>query len=129
MEKNILFIAFLVGFFGDLVLQFLSNRGLGGPTGAGLNDYFKQHGNIESLFIAGGMMVLFYGILNVFKSPLKNEMKTYAFIALYAIILDLIFREFMIFPSLKGYYSYLNYFWSGFWQVFSMFLVLFIYFN
>jgi hypothetical protein len=114
--------AFLVGFFGDATLQVISPR-LGGPTGWGLNQYFEQHGKAEALFIAGGMMALFYMIyLYVFKLP-----PTYLYMIIYGIILDLLFRQFRIFPSLDGYYEYLNYFWSGFWQAFSMVLPLFFY--
>ena len=114
--------AFMVGFVGDATLQVISPR-LGGPTGWGLTQYFEQHGKAEALFTAGGMMALFYIIyLYVFKLP-----PTYLYMIIYGIILDLLFRQFTIFPSLKGYYEYLNYFWSGFWQAFSMVLPLFIY--
>lgn len=114
-------ISFLVGFFGDLTLQLASPR-LGGPTGWGLTPYFKQHGKAESLFIAGGMMALFFIIyLYVFRLP-----PNYVYLAIYGIVLDLLFRWFRIFPSLDGYYGYLNYFWSGFWQAFSMILPLLV---
>jgi hypothetical protein len=33
----------------------------------------------------------------------------------------------MLFPSLKGYYNNLNYFWSGFWGAIPMIIPLFIY--
>jgi hypothetical protein len=122
--KNLLEIAFYVGFIGDALLQIFTKMGLGGQTGAGLNGYFLNHGSIESLFIAGGMMVLFYSLFMLTKLPMN-----YLNIAIYGVLLDLVFRIFMIFPSLKGYYSYLNYFWSGFWQVFSMLLPLLIYNN
>ena len=114
--------AFLVGFFGDATLQVISPR-IGGPTGWGLNQYFDQHGKAESLFIAGGMMAFFFMIyLYIFKLP-----PNYLYLAIFGIILDLLFRQFRIFPSLDGYYSYLNYFWSGFWQAFSMVLPLFFF--
>jgi hypothetical protein len=114
--------SFLVGFFGDLILQISSPR-LGGPTGWGLTPYFKQHGKAESLFIAGGMMALFY-ILYLYVFRLKLN---YLYLAIYGIVLDLLFRWFRIFPSLDGYYGYLNYFWSFFWEAFSMVLPLFIF--
>jgi len=114
--------SFLVGFFGDASLQILSPI-FGGKTGWGLTPYFKQHGRAESLFIAGGMMALFYMIyVYIFKLPLN-----YVYLAIYGIILDLLFRWFRIFPSLDGYYEYLNYFWSGFWEAFSMMLPLAVY--
>jgi len=109
--------SFLVGFFGDLTLQIISPR-FGGPTGWGLTPYFKQHGKAESLFIAGGMMALFYIIyLYVFRLP-----PNFVYLAIYGVVLDLLFRWFRIFPSLDGYYGYLNYFWSTFWEAFSMVL-------
>jgi hypothetical protein len=114
-------ISFLVGFFGDLTLQIASPR-IGGPTGWGLTPYFKQHGKAESLFIAGGMMALFF-IIYLYIFRLKPN---YLYLAIYGIILDLLFRWFRIFPSLDGYYEYLNYFWSGFWQAFSMILPLLV---
>lgn len=114
--------AFLVGFFGDATLQIISPK-LGGPTGWGLKEYFEQHGKAESLFIAGGMMALFFMIyIYVFKLP-----PNYVYLAIYGVLLDLLFRKLVIFPSLDGYYKYLNYFWSGFWQAFSMVLPLFVY--
>jgi len=119
---RILFIAFLTGFIGDILLQTGVKMGLGGPTGWGLKEYFKQHGSMESLFIAGGMMVLFYGIYIALKLPLN-----YMCILLYGIFLDILFRHFMIFSSLEGYYSYLTPFWSEFWEAFSMLLPLIIY--
>jgi len=114
MDTNLFIIAFFVGFFGDLFLQ-LSGLDYG------LKEYFKQHGKTESLFIAGGMMFLFYFIHNSLGLPF-----TYEYLILNGIIMDLIFRQFRIFPSLDGYYSNLNYFYTGFWQAFCMCLPLFI---
>ena len=112
----------LVGFIGDFLLQCGVNLGLGGPTGWGLKEYFIQHGPAESLFIAGGMQSLFYIIyFYILKGP-----RSYLFLGIYGIILDLLFRIFKIFPSLNGYYNYFNYFSAGFWEAFSMILPLFI---
>ena len=118
----LLSIACLVGIFGDLFLQTLVNKGFGGPTGWGLKEYFAQHGPVESLFIAGGMMVLFYSIFIFLKLPMN-----YTYLAIFGIILDILFREFMIFPSLKGYYTSLNYLQSTVAEAVSMVLPLFIY--
>ena len=46
---NIIGIACLVGFFGDAILQLATKYGMGGPSGWGLNEYFKQHGSPELL--------------------------------------------------------------------------------
>jgi len=116
--------AFIAGFVGDASLQIATKKlNMGGPTGWGLKEYFKQHGTTESLFIAGGMMTLFYIIyLDVLNLPLN-----YMYLAIYGVILDFIFRKFIIFPSLKGYYQHLNYFWSAFWGAVPMIIPLFVY--
>jgi hypothetical protein len=44
-HMNIIAIAVLTGFFGDLLLQLGTQKlHLGGPSGWGLIPYFKQHG-------------------------------------------------------------------------------------
>lgn len=109
----------LVGFFGDVLLQLMVKKG---GKDWGLKGYFEQHGSVESLFIAAGMMSLFAVIyIYLLKLPLKWE-----YLIIYGIVLDLIFRVFMIFPSLKGYYSHLNYFWSAVWGAIPMLLPLMI---
>lgn len=121
-EKNckLLLIAFMTGFFGDFILQRLVKNGYGNW---GLSPYFKQHGENESLFIAAAMMYLFYALyFYVFQLPFKIE-----YLAVYGIILDYIFRKTMLFPSLKGYYNNLNYFWSAFWGAIPMILPLIIF--
>jgi len=117
---NIVSISCITGFVGDALLQLGVSLGMGGSDGWGLKPYFKQHGSIESLFIAGGMMTIFYVIYALFFQF------TYTGLAVYGIVLDLIFRETMLFPSLQGYYNHLNYFWSGFWGAVPMMLPLFI---
>lgn len=111
----------IIGFLGDAGLQFLTKiMNMGGKTGWGLNPYFKQHGTVESLFIAGGMMAIFYIIyFFIFNLPVS-----YYYLALYGVILDYIFRVTMLFPSLVGYYNHLNYFWSAFWGAIPMILPL-----
>ena len=119
---NIVSIAVLTGFFGDLLLQFFTKyTNLGGSTGWGLISYFEHHGSGEALCIAAGMMGLFY-ILYLFFLPLD-----YTFLALYGIVLDLLFRKTNLFPSLKGYYAHLNYFWSAVWGAIPMMLPYFIF--
>jgi len=119
---NIVLIACIVGFVGDASLQLGSHFGLGGPTGWGLNDYFKQHRSAESLFIAGGMMSIFYVLLILSKLPIN-----FLTLAIYGVLLDLIFRKFMVFGSLKGYYNYFNYFWSAVWAIIPMWIPFAIY--
>ena len=120
---HLLSISSLTGFLGDALLQFLTkNMGLGGQSGWGLKSYFKQHGSIEALFVASGMMSLFY----VFYLFILGLQPTLYSLAIYGIILDLLFRKTMWFPSLKGYYNHLNYFWSAFWGAIPMILPLLI---
>lgn len=115
-------IACATGIVGDSLLQLGVANGLGGPTGWGLKDYFKQHGRAESIFIAGGMMVIFFLILICMRLPI-----TFIVLAIYGVLLDLLFRETMIFKSLKGYYEYFNYFWSAVWGAIPMMMPLLIY--
>ena len=114
-------IACFTGFIGDAMLQALTKFwGMGGKTGWGLIEYFRLHGAAESMFIASGMMTLFYVLyLVVFGFPAK-----WYYLGIYGIIIDLIFRKTMLFSSLTGYYQQLNYFWSGFWGAIPMIMPL-----
>jgi hypothetical protein len=115
--------ATLTGFIGDASLQLLTSKGLGGPTGWGLNSYFSQHGPIESLFIAAGMMAVFYIVyMYILKLPLKPT-----YLAVYGIVLDYLFRRFRLFPSLDGYYHHLNYIESAIWGAIPMVIPFFMY--
>ena len=57
--SRLLTISCFTGFGGDAMLQYLTQF-MGGESGWGLKEYFEQHGSMEALFIAGGMMTLFY---------------------------------------------------------------------
>jgi uncharacterized membrane protein YvlD (DUF360 family) len=115
----------VVGFFGDATLQLLTYNGMGGSDGWGLNSYFKQHGRAESMFIASGMMGLFYLIYMYLHCKFGLPLNIWC-LALYGIILDLIFRKLKIFQSLDGYYNSLNYFWSAIWGIIPM-IIPFLY--
>ena len=120
---DLIVISCIAGFVGDALLQFGSKvLKLGGQTGWGLKSYFAQHGPSESVFIAGGMMTVFYIIYLYFLSFPIN----YVYLAIYGIILDFIFRKTEIFPSLRGYYGYFNYFWSAVWGAIPLMLPLLI---
>ena len=106
MKKELIEIACLTGFLGDIMLQIMSKF----TSGWGLKPYFKQHGSVESTFIAGGMMALFFIIYDLTRLPI-----TWYYLGIYGILLDLLFRITMLFPSLKGYYNHLSYFESGIW--------------
>lgn len=119
--SDLISIACLTGFVGDATLQFLTQF-MGGPTGWGLKPYFKLHGKAESLFIAAGMMSLFYVIyIYIIRLPI-----TLFNLAIYGIVLDFIFRKMRLFPSLDGYYKSLNYFWSAFWGALPLMMPLII---
>ena len=119
MDGNLLASACLTGFFGDAGLQILTKKfNLGGPSGWGLKPYFALHGSAEALFIAAGMMTIFYVAYLAFL-PVN-----WIYLAVYGIILDLFFRKTMLFSSLTGYYGHLNYFWSAFWGAVPMLMPL-----
>ena len=112
--------AMWVGFFGDMALQWAVGPGkMGGPTGWGLKEYFAQHGQGESLFIAAGMMGIFYAAYLATGWPVNLTT-----MAIYGFVLDVVFRKWMLFPSLKGYYSALSFFWSTFWGALPMVMPL-----
>jgi hypothetical protein len=106
-----------VGIAGDALLQLAV-----GPLRLGnwgLVPYFAQHGRAESMTIAGGMMALFYALYALAGLPW-----TYACLALYGILLDLLFRWTRIYPSLDPYYRHLGYAASAFWGAIPMMLPL-----
>tara|TARA_B110000285_G_C15131837_1_gene624119 strand:+ start:1068 stop:1427 length:360 start_codon:yes stop_codon:yes gene_type:complete len=103
--------AFIIGMIGDFFLQQIVNYHPKGDF-AGLKSYFEIHGVFESLLIAGGMMY-FFGIL----FDLTKQPKTFFNLAIYGTILDILFRQFRLFPSLDGYYNALTPFQSIIWAV------------
>jgi len=116
-------IACIVGMLGDMILQIGANKfHMGREDNWGLKSYFLQHGSLESIFIAGGMMTFFY----ILYYTIGIEF-TYIRLIIYGIILDYVFRKFRLFPSLDGYYEYFNYFWSGVWGAIPMIIPLMIY--
>lgn len=127
--ERLTILSFIVGFIGDALLQIGSIRlGMGGPTGWGLKGYFKQHGHAESMCIAGGMMIFFYIVYALFSSILPDALPfDLLHLAIYGVLLDLLFRKTMVFPSLKGYYQYFNYFWSAVWGAIPLMLPLIVY--
>ncbi len=111
-------IAACTGFIGDALLQIIVKNT---NFDWGLRQYFNQHGSIESLCIAAGMLAIFFIIYVQLRLPI-----TWYYLALYGIGLDLLFRETMLFPSLKGYYNHLNFFWSGMYGAIPMMIPYFI---
>ena len=114
--------AAITGALGDATLQVMVKNGWGGgDRGWGLKAYFAQHGPGEAICVAAGMMALFFVIwVDILAPVLRLQPDNLLAVAIYGVILDLLFRKFRIFPSLDGYYASLNYFWSGFWGVIPM---------
>jgi len=119
---DIVSLACMTGFAGDAILQTGVQHKMGGPTGWGLKGYFKHHGPVESLFVAGGMLSLFM-VIYVYALGLQP---TYTNLAVYGVVLDFVFRKLMIFPTLKEYYQYFGYFWSAVWGAIPMMIPLFL---
>ena len=106
--------SFFVGVVGDIILQIIvKEKG----NFAGLKDYFKQHGQMESYMIAGGMMFALSFLYELTGLPLNN---VYLFI--YGGIWDLLFRYLRLMPSLDGYYKSLNHIQSFIWGGIPMIL-------
>jgi hypothetical protein len=121
---NLIAIATIVGFVGDALLQVVSKK-VGG-SGWGLKQYFIQHGSVESTFIAGGMLGLFYIIYAVFNASLGLPFNIIT-MAIYGVLLDLLFRVTGLFPSLDGYYRNLSYVSSAIWGAIPMMIPIIIY--
>ena len=92
----------LTGFFGDLFLQFCVKY-LGFDWG--LEQYFSEHGTAESLTLGAGLMTILFVIYFIFPFEIN-----YINLAIYGIVLDIIFRQTMIFQSLTDYYNVQNHF-------------------
>ena len=88
--------AFFIGMGGDLALQVITKqRG----DFAGLKEYYEIHGEIESLFIAGGMMFGFSYLYQLSGLPITNTN-----LFLYGGMLDVIFRNGKISKTLNETY-------------------------
>lgn len=105
-KYRLLIIAALVGFIGDALTQLAMNKKI--VHLAGLEEYFQRHGKVESMFIASAILSLFYAIYLMLNLPLK-----WYYLAIYGIVLDIIFRRFRVFPSLDKFYSSYNYLQTG----------------
>ena len=88
---------FITGFFGDIFLQYVQSN----VMDIGLNSYFKVHGKLESMLIAGGLMAGLILPFQIFKIPI-----TLTTMAIYGTGLDFIFRYARIMPSLDEYYKH-----------------------
>jgi len=101
MSERLVTIACLTGFFGDVFLQLAPKfSSLGGPTGWGLDEYFRQHGRVEAMVLAAGLVGMTYIVYLLTGLPV-----TVSNMFLYGCLLDVIvFHKWIIFPSLRSYY-------------------------
>lgn len=119
--------AFLFGAFGDVVLQGLysMDHPYFGSDPWGLEEYFKQHGRMESVLIAGGLTSGFHWSANKLLSPTLWPLGPLTYAA-YGAVVDVLFRTFMPMPSLKNYYQKLPWWMSIFWAAFPAYVLGFI---
>lgn len=96
---KLILIAILTGFLGDAFLQMLTRLNVGQCGSWGLKYYFDKQGSAESLFTAAGMMGLFYTLYALTGLPWEAPL-----LAVYAVLIDVIFRYTRLFPSLDKYY-------------------------
>lgn len=103
---NFVAASLVTGFVGDAVLQLISGEKWG------LAPYFQQHGKVESLFIASGMMGIFSLLYVSAGLPL-----TVLPLFIYGVLLDFAFRFLKLAPSLGTYYQVqpvpVSAFWGG----------------
>lgn len=104
-NNHIIIIAVISGFVGDFLLQLMVNNKFLGADRWGLDPYFAQHGGAEASFIAGGIMGGFYSLYALTGLPFRLQ-----YMAIYGLIIDLIYRHARIFPSLDKYYENTGYF-------------------
>lgn len=117
---NLATAGFFTGMIGDILLQLITYyRG----NFAGLRDYFALHGVLESIFIAAGILFTAGWLYDYVGLP-----KTYLYIFIYGCLLDIIYRNLHLMPSLDPtYHAALPPWLSMVWGGISLVLVLFTY--
>lgn len=120
---TIIFQSFLIGVAGDTILQLLAytmpdnQRPFGNIKD--LEPYFKQHGIFESVLIAGGIMLLSTWTFFALQLPY-----TYPVLFIYGGVLDIIWRQFNLMPSLTTtYYKSMTPLYSVIWGGIPMVMV------
>lgn len=109
--------AFFIGVLGDMILQTIVK--LKGNF-AGLKGYFEQHGILESLMIAGGIMFISTHFYQLAKLPI-----TIPYLFIYGGILDILWRQLNLMPSLENtYYKAVNPIQSFIWGGIPMMMIL-----
>jgi hypothetical protein len=107
----------IVGSVGDSLLQTFLNIGILDDKNIGLKKYFSQHGKLESVFIAGGMIASFSAAYSLV-DPSMNLVG----LSIYGTGLDILFRQTHkeIFPSLEEYYKKMSLVNSALWGAIPM---------
>lgn len=98
--------AFGVGFVGDAFLNYLTRQDWFADVG--LRNYFLQHGNVEALFIAAGLMFASMWLCIAMWPRSTDDRWFLHYLVLFGAILDIAFRFCRIMPSLDDMYSQLH---------------------
>lgn len=109
-KNKLIVIAALVGFVGDILLQLLDLDLF--------KTYFAQHGPLESMLIASGLVsmlyfIYLYSLSSLFALPAVGTTFGTFYFSLYILCFDIFLRHSHVFKSLDYFYDQLNYFQSG----------------
>lgn len=98
--------AFVFGSIADLSLNYITR--FDAFPDVGLRKYFKRHGVFEAMFIAGGLMFAstYIGLLLRPGNPTRDGGVLYLFV--YGALIDILFREWHLMPTLDGMYDVLR---------------------
>lgn len=112
---------YLFGVIGDAALQVISAKTSKGDEW-GLKTHFQEHGWLSSLFIAGGMTTGTYWLAQI----VARGKPSMVILGATGALLDVMFRRYMLMPSLRGYYSKLSPGMSAFWGAFPAALMYYL---
>jgi hypothetical protein len=107
--------AMAVGLIGDGILNWATQDG--SKYNFGLRGYFKTHGSLEAMFIAGTIMwVTMWLALKAWPHGNRHP-HIILFLFLFGSITDILYRELRLMPSLDGMYEefspMVSMFWAG----------------
>lgn len=102
MKFSLTYTAFIVGFFGDILLQLFT-------VSPALQKYFARHGRPESVLLGSmftGFITWIYTLIYSYLKKLVNLGNTTWFI-LYSIFIDELYRQYhsVLFPTLTDWYK------------------------
>lgn len=101
MKFSLTYTAFIVGFFGDILLQLFT-------ISPALHKYFARHGRPESVLLGSmftGFITWIYTLIYPYLNKMLNLGNTTWFI-LYSIFIDELYRQYhsLLFPTLTDWY-------------------------